>query len=187
MTMPSPDPRDPQPRGVPPALALTLALRWPVALVLAAGLVAAALLQALARPIRIQLVLDTPLPVAGQVDVGGIRSPLVVSSIEKPISTNPILTAPISATVKVADPIDLAPSLSVSVPELARGVGVRIDGPVEARVDGPVTARVAGPVEARVSGDVSADLRGTVEATVEGKVDTTITHPLAHERIRLGL
>ncbi|MCX5932441.1 MAG: hypothetical protein NTW83_11620, partial [Cyanobacteria bacterium] len=87
----------------PAALGWVLALRWPVALVAAVGIGAAFLGRVLQEPIKIELVMASPLPVTAQVDVGSIRTPLVVERIAEPIRTAPIKTIPITAKVTMAE------------------------------------------------------------------------------------
>ncbi|CAK6687221.1 hypothetical protein BBFGKLBO_00169 [Synechococcus sp. CBW1107] len=156
-----------------------LALRWPVALVAAVGIGATSLGRILQEPIKIELVSKSPLPVSAQVDVDSFDNPLVIDSINSPIRTAPIRTIPITATVTMAEPIGLADSpLKVNVPELSRGIGVAVQGPVDARVTTPVTAQVSGAVNAQVTGDVGA--------TVQGQVDATVMNKLDHTRVRIG-
>ena len=156
-----------------------MALRWPVALVAAVGIGSASLGKVLQEPIKIELVMKSPMPVSAQVDVGSVQTPLVVERITEPIRTAPIKTIPITAKVTMAEPIGLDDSpLKVNVPELSRGIGVAVNGPVEARVTTPVTAQVSGAVNAQVTGDVGA--------TVQGNVETTVTNKLGHSRIRIG-
>ncbi len=164
-----------------------LLLRWPIALVVTALILATALARVLSQPIKIQLVMDAPFPVTGQVDVGGVRTPLLVERIENPIRTEPIVTRPIAANVTLVEGVELASPLSVSVPELGKGLGVSVRGPVNAQVGGEVKAQVAGNVGANVIGDVSAVLRGKVDADVKGRVDVSVPEPLEHRRIKLGL
>jgi hypothetical protein len=102
----------------------------------------------------------------------------VIDRITTPIRTAPIKTIPITAKVTMAEPIGLDSPLKVNVPELSRGIGVAVQGPVEARVTTPVTAQVSGAVNAQVTGDVGATVQGNVEATVMNKLD--------HSRIRIG-
>jgi hypothetical protein len=163
-----------------------LALRWPVALVAAVGIGATTLGRILQEPIKIELVMKSPLPVSGQVDLGSIQSPLVVEEIKTPIRTAPIKTIPITAKVTMAEPIAVASPLAVNVPELSRGIGVAVRGPVEATVSTPVTAKVSGTVNAQVAGDVGASVRGDVGATVQGKVEANVINQLDHRRIRIG-
>ncbi|MBC1260484.1 hypothetical protein FQK07_04245 [Synechococcus sp. BSF8S] len=160
------------------AMGWVLALRWPVALVAAVGIGAISLGRVLQEPIKIELVMERPMPVSAQVDVGSIQTPLVVEKIAEPIRTAPIKTIPITANVTMAEPVGLATPLAVNVPELSRGIGVAVKGPVQATVSGAVSAQVAGDVDARVRGDVGA--------TVKGKVDATVTNQLNHRRIRIG-
>ncbi len=185
--MSGPNPGQPAPGQPISSFALILALRWPVALVVAVTIAATSLGRILQRPVQIELVLAKPLPVTAQVDVGRIRTPLVVGRIEAAIKTNPIQTAPIAATVKIADGVRVASPVAVALSPLQKALPVEVKGPVAAKVGGVVNARVAGDVEARVSGDVSADLRGKVDANVAGKVDASVTQPLEHRRIRIGL
>jgi hypothetical protein len=181
------NPGQPEPGQPDASFALILALRWPVALVVAVTIAATSLGRILQRPIQIELVVAKPLPVTAQVDVGRIRTPLVVDRIQAGIKINPIQTAPIAATVKIADSVRMASPVAVALSPLQKAVPVEVKGPVAAKVGGVVNARVAGDVEARVSGDVSADLRGKVEADIAGKVDASVTQPLEHRRIRIGL
>ncbi|MCP9820844.1 hypothetical protein KBZ18_15270 [Synechococcus sp. Cruz-9H2] len=175
------------PHGPSPALmGWVLALRWPIAVVAAVGIGAVSLGRILQEPIKIELVMKSPLPVSGQVDLGSIQSPLVVEEITAPIRTAPIKTIPITAKVTVAEPIAVASPLAVNVPELGRGIGVAVRGPVEATVNTPVTAEVRGTVNAQVAGDVGATVRGDVGATVQGKVEANVINQLEHRRIRIG-
>jgi len=169
------------------AMPWPLLLRWPIALVVTAVILATALARVLSQPIKIQLVMDAPFPVAGQVDVGSVRTPLLVERIENPIRTEPIVTRPIAANVTLVKGVELASPLSVSVPELGKGLGVSVRGPVEANVGGEVKALVAGRVDASVIGDVAAVLRGNVDANVNGQVDVSVPEPLKLRRIKLGL
>ncbi|MCT0219611.1 hypothetical protein KQ304_11500 [Synechococcus sp. CS-1329] len=166
------------PSTQPVALGWALALRWPVALVAAVGIGAAFLGRVLQEPIKIELVLTKPLPVAAQVNVDAIQSPVVVERIAEPIRTAPIRTIPITAKVTMTEPIDLASPLAVNVPELSQGIGVAVKGPVNATVSGAVNAQVAG--------DVGASVRGDVGATVQGAVEAKVTNQLEHQRIRIG-
>ncbi|CAK6697144.1 hypothetical protein [Synechococcus sp. CBW1107] len=169
------------PSTQPSALGWMLALRWPIALVAAVGIGASTLGRILQEPIKIELVMKSPLPVAAQVDVGSIQTPLVVEKIAEPIRTAPIKTIPIIAKVTMAEPVGLASPLAVNVPELSRGIGVDVKGPVEAKVSGAVSAQVAGDVGATVRGDVDARVKGKVE------VEAKVTNQLDHQRIRIGL
>ncbi|MCP9773561.1 hypothetical protein KBY66_13220 [Synechococcus sp. Tobar12-5m-g] len=119
------------------------------------------------QPVKIQLVMDAPLPVAGQVDFGSIKTPLLVERIQTPIRTEPLVTRPIAANFTLFDGVELASPLSVSVPKLSKGLGVS----------------VRGPINASVIGDVAAVVRGTVD----GKVDVSVPETLQHRRIQLGL
>jgi len=163
-----------------------LSLRWPVALVATAAILSLGLGRLLQQPIKIQLVMDDPLPVAGLVDVGGIRTPLLVEKIQAPIRTEPIVTKPIAANVTLVEGVKLASPLSVTVPQLTEDLGVAVRGPINATVGGRVNAQVAGKVEASVNGDVSALLRGQVDSNVNGKVDVSASEPLPLQRIKLG-
>ncbi|WP_094556146.1 hypothetical protein [Synechococcus sp. 1G10] len=109
----------------PASMGWVLALRWPVALVAAVGIGAVSLGRILQEPIKIELVMKSPLPVSGQVDLGSIQSPLVVQEIKSPIRTAPIKTIPITAKVTMAEPIAVASPLAVNVPELNRSIGTR--------------------------------------------------------------
>ncbi len=162
----------------PAAMGWMLALRWPVALVAAVGIATASLGRILQEPIKIELVMKSPFPVSGQVDLGSIQTPVVIDRITSPIRTAPIKTIPITAKVTMAEPIGLNSPLKVNVPELSRGIDVAVQGPVEARVSTPVTAQVSGAVNAQVTGDVGATVDGHVEATMLNKLD--------HTRIRIG-
>ncbi|MDM7938376.1 MAG: hypothetical protein QUV06_13090 [Cyanobium sp. CZS 48M] len=166
------------PSTQPAALSWVLALRWPVALVAAVTIGAAFLGRVLQEPIKIELVMASPLPVTAQVDVGSIRTPLVVERIAEPIRTAPIKTIPITAKVTMAEPVAVASPLAVNVPELSKGIGVAVTGPVNATVSGAVNAQVAG--------DVGASVRGDVGATVQGAVEAKVTNQLEHRRIRIG-
>lgn len=166
------------PSTQPAALDWVLALRWPVALVAAVGIGAAFLGRVLQGPIKIELVMASPLPVAGQVDVGSIKTPLAVDRISSPISTTPIQTAPIFGRVTLADPVRVVSPLSVNVPALNQAIGVEVKSPVEATVKGVVKTQVDGEVNARLLGDVNT--------TINGGVNATVFHPPGQRRIRIG-
>lgn len=169
---------DPKTAAGPVALTALLSLRWPLALVAASAILAGAIGKLLQAPIKVQLVLDGPLPVNADVDVGRIKTP---------IRTTPIQTAPVHAKVTLPQGVTLAAPLAVQVPQLNRPLAVALDRPVRASVEGPVEARVSGTVGANVAGDVSADLRGKVDATVAGSVKADVNQPLSHRRIKVGL
>jgi hypothetical protein len=97
-----------------------MALRWPVAMVITATILPLSLGRLLQQPIRVQLVMDAPLAVAGNVAIDSIKAPLIVERIETPIRTTPIQTAPISAHVTLKEGVRLASPLAVTVPELGR-------------------------------------------------------------------
>jgi hypothetical protein len=97
-----------------------MALRWPVAMVITATILPLSLGRMLQQPIRVQLVMDAPLAVAGNVAIDSIKAPLIVERIETPIRTTPIQTAPISAHVTLKEGVRLASPLAVTVPELGR-------------------------------------------------------------------
>lgn len=185
--MTEPDGSQPSAADARGATTWMMALRWPVAMVITATILATSLGRLLQQPIRIQLVMDAPLAVAGNVSVDSIKAPLIVERIETPIRTAPIHTAPISAYVTVKEGVRLASPLSVTVPELDRALAVNIKGPVHADVGGSVSAQIAGDVDARVAGNVSAAVRGSVDANVDGTIDTTISHPIELRRVKIGL
>jgi hypothetical protein len=61
-----------------------MALRWPVAMVITATILPLSLGRLLQQPIRVQLVMDAPLAVAGNVAIDSIKAPLIVERIETP-------------------------------------------------------------------------------------------------------
>jgi hypothetical protein len=172
-----------------------MALRWPVALVASAAMLSSALGQVLRAPIKVQLVMDAPLPVKAAVDVDGIRTPISVESIRTPLTVSEVTAPlqlqhrPIPVNAAIADPVRVGGPLTVNVSELAEAIAVKVKGPLETKVDGAVTAQVAGDVGARVSGDVVADLRGSIEtrSTLEGTVKAELDKPIRMKKFLFGL
>lgn len=177
----------------PVSSARWMALRWPVALVISVAMLSSALGQVLRVPIKVQLVMDAPLPVKAAVDVDGIRSPIAVEGIRTPLKVSevsePLRHQPIQVNAAIADPVRVGAPLTVNVSELAEAIAVKVNGPLEAKVEGAVTAQVAGDVRARVSGEVGADLRGTIQtqSTIDGTVHAELEKPIRVKRLLYGL
>ena len=112
---------------------LMMAIRWPLAVVIAAWAVAVAAIQILRQPIPIALPLDQPFPVrlVGGITVDELSTPVSVKG-EEPLSIEAATTLPVAGDVGVPKGVEVIRPVQVEG-------GVSVDGPVTV---GEVTAPV---------------------------------------------
>jgi hypothetical protein len=148
-----------------------LALRWPVALVLASAMLGGVLLRVLSRPIPIRLAmpLDQPLAVTARVDQ--LAEPLKVEQLDKDISVSLNKPVDVSGTVDVESPKPISISGEPRV-VLTSPVQVKADAPLAVQASVDVAAAKPLPVQGAV------DVRAQQPLPVQGKVDVDLPQPV---------
>jgi hypothetical protein len=154
-----------QPRWLP----ILMAVRWPLALVAAAGILGGVLHRVLSRPIQVALVLDQPLPV--QADVDQLARPIRVAELADPIRIQAQDAVSVRGAVEIASrnplPITGQPRVVVTDP-----VAITAGAPLPVRSEVVVEAREPLPVKAQVDVEASQPL------PVKGEVDVTASEVL---------